>query len=248
MKPITIIPAISIFTLLLTGCGEKPAEPSASTPQPAQSSSTEQPKPAVEQVATEVKKQASDVVAQVQSQAQTAYADLSQQLMTGSKGQNTDLAKDISTDLQQKVQKLSDSTKGDETLTAKLTTAVKSLVNHDDSQAVSGFGGLSAAKLTPEQTAMAKDVYNAAAALVTQRNFSSVEGMNTDVSQLTTAVWKGNYTQAVPPLQRLYNQSTLTTEQKDLLGKMYDNYMPAGWKDSAGKLEQGLNALKKIGQ
>ena len=72
--------------------------------------------------------------------------------------------------------------------------------------------------------------------------------MNSNVSQLANAVWKGNYSQALPPLQKLYSQTSLTAPQKELLGKMYDGYMPAGWKDSAAKLQQGVDALKKFGQ
>jgi hypothetical protein len=94
---------------------------------------------------------------------------------------------------------------------------------------------------------LAKDVYNAAAAFVTERNFSSVPGMNTQVSQLVNAVWQGNYTQALQPLQKLYGQASLTPAQKDLLGATFDQYMPAGWKSAADAVKQGADALKKFG-
>jgi len=235
--------SLSVLSLTLAiGCGDKPAESSStSSTQPAKPAATEEIKQAVSK-ATE------EVVAEVQKQAKAAYADLSQQLLASTKGASDELLKNISTDLGARVQKLSESLKTNEGLTQQLGAAVNALLGNQDGEAVGGLSSLTAAKLTPEQTTLAKEVYNAAAALVTQRNFSSVEGMNTDVSQLATAVWKGNYTEALPPLQKLYSQSTLTPQQKDLLGATFDRFMPAGWKESAGKLQQGLDALKGFGK
>lgn len=231
------------FSLLLAGgCGDKPAETSSTSTTPSSQSG------AVNELKDAATKAATEAVAEVQKQAQAAYADFSQKLLAGTKGATDDLLKNISTDLGGRVQKLGESLKGNEALTQQLSSAVNALLGNHDGEAVVGLNSLASAKLTPEQTTLAKDVYNAAAALVTQRNFSSLEGMNTDVSKLATSVWKGNYTEALAPLQKLYSQSTLTAPQKDLLGKMYDGYMPAGWKDSAAKLQQGLDALKKVGQ
>jgi len=238
----SILPFGAIVSLaLLSGCGDKPAEssaPPAASPQPSDASEATQA----------ASKAVNEAVAEVKKEAQAAYAQLSQQLLASSKGATDELLKNVSTDLQGRVQKLGEALKGNEALTQQLGSAVNALLGNKDSEAVTSLGGLTAAKLTPEQTTLAKDVYNATAALVTQRNFSSLEGLNSDVSQLANAVWKGNYTQALPPLQKIYNQATLTPAQKDLLGKMYDSYMPAGWKDSATKLQQGLDSLKKIGQ
>lgn len=250
MKQFALAGTTLLICALLIGCKEKaPEAPETTSSDPAKPAPTEQIKEslskAADQAVTEVKKQASETATQIQLQVKAAYNDLSQQLVASTKGSVNDLTKNISSDLQDKVQKLSDSAKDDPSLTEKLSAGIKSLLSNNDSEAVSDLGGLSSAKLTPEQTTLAKDVYNAAAALVTERNFSSVEGMDSDVSKLATAVWKGNYTDALPPLQKLYSQATLTTEQKDLLGKMYDSYTPAGWKDSAAKLEQGLDTLKK---
>jgi len=242
MKRNALLSLSTLSLTLMVGCSDKPAESSStSATQPANPAATEEIKQAVSK-ATE------EVVAEVQKQAKAAYADLSQQLLASNNGASDDLLKNISTDLGARVQKLSGSLKSNEGLTQQLGSAVNALLGNQDGEAVGGLSSLTAAKLTPEQTTLAKEVYNAAAALVTQRNFSSVEGMNTDVSQLATAVWKGNYTEALPPLQKLYSQTSLTPEQKDLLGKMYDSYMPAGWKDSAAKLQQGLDTLKKFGQ
>ncbi|MBI1177537.1 hypothetical protein GC207_08875 [bacterium] len=257
MKRISLSATAVLACTLLIGCKEKtpeaPQTPETSSSEPAKPSATEQVKDAVtkvtDQAVTEVKKQATEAAQQIQSQVKSAYNDLSQQLTASNQGTSNDLTKNITTDLQDKVQKLSESAKDDPSLTEKLSAGIKSLLGNKDGEAVSSLGGMSSAKLTPEQSTLAKEVYNAAAALVTERNFSSIEGMDTDVSKLATAVWKGNYSDALPPLQKLYSQATLTPDQKDLLGKMYDSYMPAGWKDSAAKLQQGLDTLKtKFGQ
>lgn len=227
---------------MLTGCGDKPAQSSSTTPAtPAKPTATDEAKAAVTKAVTEV-------TTEVKKQVQAAYADLSQQLIASGKGATDALSKNISADLQTRVQKLGESLKSNETLAQQLGSAVTALLGNQEGEAVVGLSSLTAAKLTPEQTTLAKDAYNAAAALVTQRNFSSLEGMNSNVSQLANAVWKGNYTEALPPLQKLYSQTSLTAPQKELLGKMYDGYMPAGWKDSAAKLQQGVDALKKFGQ
>jgi hypothetical protein len=254
MKTITcvVLPLLSIA--LLAGCGDKPAETSSSSaPAAAEKSATEGMNAAEsssgEGIASEMKAQTAEVVAKVQEEAKAAYANLSQQLMESTEGKTDEVLKNIGGDLETRVQKFNESIEGDQSLTDKLSGAVKSLLGSNDGEAVSEFGELSSAKLTPEQTTLAKEVYNAAAALVTQRNFSSLEGMESDVGQLANAVLDGNYSQALPPLQKIYSQATLTPDQKNLLGKMYDNYMPADWKDSAAELQQGFDALKtKVGQ
>ena len=128
----------------------------------------------------------------------------------------------------------------------KLSSAVESLLGNKDIDAVNQFNELVASKLTPEQTTLAKDVYNAGAALVTQRNFSSLEALDSDVAKLSTAVWKGDYTGAVQPLQNIYNKGALSDDQKNLLGAVFDDYLP-GWKEKADAISEGVGALKKFG-
>jgi hypothetical protein len=242
MKTIALLVGTLLGTVLLTGCGDKPAEssatPSAGSGQP---TASDEVKKAVSQAATEV-------AAEVKKQAAAVYAEASKQLTEAVRSGTDTLLKNISTDLEGRVAKLGEALKSNETLTQQLNAAVKAMVGNQDVEAVGSLNKLSTASLTPEQTTLAKDVYNAAAAFVTQRNFSSLEGMNTEVGQLVNAVWQGNYSSALTPLQKIYSQATLTPQQKELLGATFDPYLPAGWQDTAGKLQQGLDALKKFGQ
>lgn len=255
MKQTFLLFVFSVSALLGTGCKDKSAETapgtsSTSTPdQPAAMDQiAEAAGKAADEVVSEVKKQSAEAVAEVQKQAKAAYDDLSKQLIESTKGKTDALLKDLSTDLQGRSQKLAEALKNNETLTAQLQSAVAALLGNQDSQAVGDMGGIAAAKLTPEQTTLAKDFYNVGAAFVTQRNFSSLAGSESDVASLVNSVRQGNYTQALVPLQKIYGQATLTPAQKDLLGKTFDQYMPEGWKDTAGSLQKGIDALKGFGQ
>jgi len=255
VKTTYVIPVIAVATLLLAGCSQKPADEIPANSKPAEPSSASQPesvaqpKSADEPVQPAASKVAAAAAPGVKQQAQEAFANLSQQLVESTKGGSTDaLVKNVSADLESRVGKLASSLADNATVKEGLNTAVQSLLGNKDLDAITELNKLTSANLTPEQTTMVKDVYNAGAALVTQRNFSSIEGMNTDVSQLATAVWKGNYTEALTPLQKLYGQSTLTAPQKELLGATFDKYLPAGWKDTAGSVQKGLDTLKQFGK
>jgi len=249
VKTTYIVPAIAVATLLLAGCSQKSSEEISSIPKPAEPSSAGQPASTGQQVQQAATKVAAEAAPEVKKQAQEAFANLAQQLVESTKGGSTDsLVKNISTDLGSRVGKLAQSLSDNTTVKDGLNTAVQALLGNKDIDAITELNKLSSANLTPAQTTMVKDVYNAGAALVTQRNFSSIEGMNTDVSQLATSVWKGNYTEALAPLQKLYSQSTLTAPQKELLGATFDKYLPAGWKNTAGSVQKGLDTLKQFGK
>jgi hypothetical protein len=243
MKRISFALPLVVTVALLTGCGEKPAETPAAPPAASEKKSA---------TATELQKTATQIATEaateVKKQAQEVFANLSQQLADATKGASTDaLLKSIGSDLETRVGKLATSLASNDAVKSQLNTGVQALLGGKDIDAVGALSKLTTAKLTPEQTTLAKDVYNAAAAFVTQKNFSSVAGMNSDVGQLANAVLQGNYTQALQPLQKLYNQATLTPAQKDLLGATFDQYMPAGWKDAAKTVQEGVNTLKKLG-
>lgn len=234
---------MAVVTLLIAGCGQKSSDANPATPNTAEPGSTGQ------QVQQAVSKAANAAAPEVKKQAQEAFANLGQQIIESTKGGSTDsLLKSISTDLQGRVSTLATSLADNAAVKEQLNTAVQALLGNKDIDAIAGLNALTSAKLTPEQTTMVKDVYNAGAALVTQRNFSSIEGMNTDVAQLANAVWKGNYTEALTPLQKLYNQSTLTAPQKELLNATFDKYLPAGWKNAAGTVKKGLDTLNQLGK
>jgi outer membrane murein-binding lipoprotein Lpp len=237
--------AVTIATLVVAGCSPQSSD---GTAKPDSSTSANAPVQPAE-VQPPAAKVAAEAAPAVKKPAPETLGNLGQQLIESTKGGSADpLVKSISTDLQGRVSKLAASLADNATVKEQLTTAVQALLGNNDVAAISGLNKLTTAKLTPEQTTLVKDVYNAGAALVTQRNFSSIEGMNTDVAQLANSVWKGNYTEALPPLQKLYSQSTLTAPQKELLGATYDKYMPAGWKDAAGTVQKGLDTLKQFGK
>lgn len=255
MKRLLAIFVSSLTSIMLVGCGDSSSTTSGngsdSTAPSTTGKAAEEVKKATadaaDQVAAEVSKQAAEVASEIQKQAKVVYEDLSAKLIENTKSSANDLMKQISSDLESRVQSLGESLKSNETVMEQLNGAVQALLNNEDINAVEAFNSVTAAKLTPEQTTLAKDVYNAGAAFVTERNFSALEGLNSDVAQLSNAVWKGNYTGALQPLQNIWNKGTLTNEQKDLLGAVFDQYLP-GWQDKAGVVNQGLDALKKFGQ
>lgn len=223
--------------VLLAGCGDKP---SGTTPPAApgekEAAIKQAVTTAVAEAAPEVKKQAAEV-----------FSNLGQQLTASTQGGGDALLKTISSDLQTRVQTLGSSLASNSTIQQQLNTGVQALLGNKDIDAVKAIGQVTAAKLTPEQTVLAKDVYNATAAFVTQRNFSSLQGMNSDVAQLSNSVLKGNYTEAMTPLKKIYGSASLTSDQKSLLGATFDQVMPAGWRDAAATLQKGADTLKKIG-
>jgi uncharacterized membrane protein len=252
MKTKQMIVLLGLNGWLLSGCGDSGSKPTPTPPPPPAASTpaaAEQLKKAATEMArevtTEARKQATEVAGAAQKETTAAYQNASSQLTSSLQPSSDSLLKNIGTDLGARVTKLGDSLKTNETAKAQLTSAMQSLLAKKDTEAVSGFGNVSESKLTPEQSALAKDTYNAAAALVTQRNFSSLEGMNSDVTSLVNSVWKGNYTQAMPPLQKIWTQASLTDSQKNLLGTTFDKHAP-GWRDNAAKLQKGVDALKSF--
>lgn len=262
MKNASRVAALALVGSLITGCGDssKTPPPPTQTGNASASTASEEVTKAATQVAkdvaTEAKKQASEAVTEVtkqataiaadaQKQANAAYQNLSSQLVSSLQPSPDSQIKSISSDLGNKVAKLGESLQSNEPVKGQLESALQSLLGKKDADAVGTLGKITESKLTPEQTTLAKDVYNAAAALVTQRNFSGLEGMNTEVSSVVNSVWKGNYTQAMPALQKIWTQASLTDAQKNLLGTTFDKYAP-GWRDSAAKLQQGSDLLKKF--
>jgi len=180
-------------------------------------------------------------------QAAEAFAHLGQQLVAATRDGNTDaVLNNIGSDLETRVGKLALSLAGNDAVQSQLTTGVKALLANQDVDAMSALNTLAAARLTPEQTALAKEVYQTGAAFVTQRNFAAIPGAGSEVSQLVNAVWKGDYTQALVPLQKIYGKASLTSGQKTLLATTFDPYLPKGWKETAGAVQQGVEQLKKF--
>jgi hypothetical protein len=246
MKTKAILGLAGMSAWLLTGCGDSAkTQAPAKTEAAAASSAADELKKAAADVTKSVTAEAREQAKEVQKEGTAAAQAAGSQIASSVQSSSDSLLKNIGADLGTRVNKLAQSLTGNEQAKEQLTSATQSLLGNKDAEAVSGFGKVTESKLTPEQGALAKDAYNAAAALVTQRNFSSLEGMNSEVTQLVNSVWKGNYTEAMPPLQKIWTQAKLTDSQKNLLGTTFDRYAP-GWRDSAAKLQQGVDALKGL--
>gem|GEM_PF-1784659 len=190
---------------------------------------------------------AKEIAPELRTQAAEAFAHLGQQLVAATRnGESDALLKRIGADLETRVGRLAQSLADNEAVTTQLKSGVQALLGNRDVDAVAALNQLVAARLTPEQTSLAKEVYQASAAFATQRNFASLQGSGTEVGQLVDAVWKGDYAQALGPLQKVYGKATLTSAQKQLLATTFDPYLPKGWKEAAGALQQGVEQFNKL--
>ena len=132
----------------------------------------------------------------------------------------------LANDLGSKVLGLSKSLEGNPGAQQQLESAVNAVLGNKGPAAIEGFQKLAASKLTSEQTRLAKDVYNVGSAYVVKRNFGSLEGSQAEVSQVVTALRKGNATEALPSLKKIGQNATLTQPQKDLLSSLTGRYSP----------------------
>ena len=151
--------------------------------------------------------------------------------------------KSLANDFGAKVVALSKSLQGNPGAQKQLESAVNAVLGNNGPAALEGLGKLASAKFTPEQSRMAKDVYNLGSAYVVKRNFGSLEGSQSEVSQIVTALRKGNTMEAVPPLKKIGQNATLTQPQKDLLASLTDRYAPGLKK--AGEGLKSLPGFKK---
>lgn len=226
---------------VLAGCSEKKTEATAAeTPKRPDASAT------AEQVKTAAATAAKEAAAEVKKQADEVFANFSQQLLAKSAQADSTL-KSLSTDLQNSLQKLSTSLQGNEVIKTQVNTAAQALLGNRDLDAIKAFDQLSAAKLTPEQLTIAKEVYQVGAAYVTQKNFSSLPDAQSEVAQIVNGLRTGNYVAVAAPLQTLSQKANLTPAQKDLVAAFADKYAP-GVKAAAGKIQTGLDTLKKFGK
>lgn len=126
----------------------------------------------------------------------------------------------------------------------QLGTALQSLLGNKGAESMAAFQKLSAAKLTPEQTKLAKDVGQVGSAYLVQKNFASLEGSQTDVAQAVNSLRKGKYTEAMPAIQKVSQNAKLTTEQKDLLTSVANHFAPGAGK--AGEALKGIKGLPSL--
>ncbi len=88
---------------------------------------------------------------------------------------------------------------------------------------------------------LAKQVGNLASAYVVQKDFASLEGSQSDVATIVSSFRSGQITPAVPAIQNVAKNASLTDPQKQIISTVADKYAP-GWKKAAG----ALDSIKKL--
>ncbi len=143
----------------------------------------------------------------------------------------------ITTDLTGKLQAYAASLGNNPAIRTKLDDILKSLTGGKDSAALtSAYKLTTGAKLTSEQTNLAKQIGNLASAFTVQKNFASLEGSQSDVASVVASLRKGELTNLVTPLQNIGKNAKLTPGQKELFGTLMDNYAP-GLKKAADSIK-----------
>jgi hypothetical protein len=148
----------------------------------------------------------------------------------------------IASELTGKIQSLGSALAGNATVKSALDGTLKSLTGGVDADALtSAFKVASAAKLTPEQLGLAKQVGNLASAYVVQKNFTSLTGAQDDVGTIVSSLRGGNVTAAIPAIKNVAGNAHLTDAQKKLITTVADKYAP-GWEKAKG----AMDSLKKL--
>jgi hypothetical protein len=175
-----------------------------------------------------------------------AAADSASQFAATAAAQPDKVAASIGSELAAKAKSLTQSAAGNSDLKSQVAGALHSLSAGKDASALSSlFQGAKQSSLTPPQMQLAKDVGNLASAYVVQRNFSSLDGAQGDVATIVNSLRKGEVVPAVPALKSLSQNAALTSQQKDLLGTLADQYAP-GLKNASDSLKQGLQGLQGL--
>ena len=168
------------------------------------------------------------------------------QFATTAAAQTDTVAASIGSELAAKAKSLTQSAGGNTELKTKLAGAMQSLSAGKDASALGTlFQQAKQSTLTPQQTQLVKDVGNLASAYVVQRNFSSLDGAQGDVATVVNSLRKGSVVPAVPALQSLAQNASLTAQQKDLLGTLADQYAP-GLMKGTSSLRHGLQGLQGL--
>ena len=148
----------------------------------------------------------------------------------------------IASELTGKVQSLGAAVGANDAVKSQLDGTLKSLTGGLDSAAlVSAFDLVKAAKLTPDQLGLAKQVGNLASAYVVQKNFATLEGSHDDVAAIVSSLRSGKLTAAISPLKNVAGNTHLTDGQKQLITTVADKYAP-GWQKAKG----AVDAIKKL--
>jgi hypothetical protein len=245
MKTSTLIlnACIILSAALLAGC-DNSKSPSSSD----EGSKPVMPKTqgALSTAADETKKAVAGAASTVAENAKATATDIASKFLDMAKAQGDNVLSSIGQDLAAKAKSLSDSSGGNESVKTNLDSSLTAMLNGKDTEALTpAFQVAQGINLTAPQIQLAKDVGNLASAFVVQRNFSSLSGAQGDVASLVSSLRNGEYAAALPPLQKIMSNASLTTPQKQLVGSLADKYAPS-LKQAAGTLQQGIQTLQGL--
>ncbi len=148
----------------------------------------------------------------------------------------------IASELTGKVQSLGATLGANDVVKGLLDNTLKSLTGGKDSAALThAFDLVKAAKLTPDQLGIAKQVGNLASAYVVQKNFATLEGSQSDVATLVSSLREGKLTAAIAPVKNIAGNTHLTDGQKTLIKTVADKYAPG-----LEKAKGTVDAIKKL--
>lgn len=176
-----------------------------------------------------------------------SLADLLSQLQASAKSSGDATLKSLASDLSTKATKLDQSLTNNPAARSQLQSVIESLAGTNGVSTLESLNKLTAAKLTPDQMRLAKDIGNAGSAYLVQKNFSALEGSQSDVATIVNSLRKGQPAAALPPLQKVAQNATLTAPQKDLLSSLADKYAP-GAKKLGSAIEGGLRSIPGFGK
>jgi hypothetical protein len=176
-----------------------------------------------------------------------SFADLLGQITAGSKASGDATLNSLGGALTTKAQALNTSLAGNASAQGLLQGGLSSLLSGNGASSLGTFAKLSAAKFTPEQTKLAKEVGNVGSAYVVQKNFSSLEGAQGDVAQIVNSLRKGTPTAAIPAMQNVAQNAKLTPAQKEVATSLVNQYVP-GAKKARDFLGGGLKSFPGFGK
>ena len=188
---------------------------------------------------------ATSLPAALAESAKSAGTDLANNLVDQAKSAVDKQLAPIASELTSKVQALSAASGVTDAVKGKLNSTLESLISGQDASALGSVFEVAklaeAAKFTPQQLGLAKEVGNLASAFVVQKNFATLEGAQGDVATLVKSLRSGDITAAIAPLKNVATNAHLTDSQKQLITSIADTYAP-GWQKAA----QTLDTLKKL--
>ncbi len=232
-----IVTCIATAAALVAGCGKSSDSNQASTP------AMPETQKALATATDEAKKTVTEAAGKVVDAAKSTGSDVISQFLSTAKTQGDSVLSSIGQDLAAKAKQLGDSCGANPSVKTNLDSTLTAITAGKDSEALnSAFQTGQGASLTPTQLQLTKEVGNLASAFVVQRNFSSLPNAQGDVATVVNSLRSGEYAAALPPLQKIMSNVSLTPAQKQLLTSVADKYAPS-LKQAAGSVQEGLQKL-----